>query len=82
MNIKILGTGCTRCQQLEKATKEAIKELGIETGVEKVRDMNKILEYPILTTPGLVVNEKLVSSGKVLSKEEVAGFLNAALAAD
>lgn len=82
MKIKILGTGCARCQQLEKTTKEAVKELGIDAEVEKVQDMKKIMEYPILTTPGLVINEKLVSSGKVPTKAEVTIFITTALSND
>ena len=80
MKIKILGTGCARCQQLEKTTKDAVKELGIDAEVEKVQDMKKIMEYPILTTPGLVIDEKLVSSGKVPTKAEVTNFITNALA--
>jgi small redox-active disulfide protein 2 len=82
VKIKILGTGCARCQQLEKTTKEAVKELGIDAEVEKVQDMKKIMEYPILTTPGLVINEKLVSSGKVPTKAEVTTFITTALSND
>jgi small redox-active disulfide protein 2 len=82
VKIKILGTGCARCQQLEKTTKEAVKELGIDAEVEKVQDMKKIMEYPILTTPGLVINEKLVSSGKVPTKAEVTIFITTALSND
>ena len=76
MNIKVLGTGCAKCQALEKNTREAIAELGIEATIDHVRDINKIMEYPILTTPGLVIEEKVVCSGKVASKAEVIGFIN------
>ena len=71
MNIKILGPGCARCHQLEKTTREVVKELGIEATVEEVKDIKKITEYPILTTPGLVINEELVCSGRVPTKAEV-----------
>jgi small redox-active disulfide protein 2 len=71
MNIKILGTGCARCHQLEKTTREVVKELGIDATVEAVNDMRQIMSYNILTTPGLVINEHVVSSGKVPSKAEV-----------
>ena len=75
MNIKILGTGCARCQEVEKAVREVVKELQIEATVEKVSDMGKILEYPILITPGLVIDEKVVSSGKVPDKVELVKFI-------
>jgi small redox-active disulfide protein 2 len=80
MNIKVLGTGCAKCQALEKTTREAIKELGIDAKFEYVKDIKKIMEYPILTTPGLVIDEKLVVSGRVPSKAEVTTFITTALA--
>jgi small redox-active disulfide protein 2 len=80
MKIKVLGSGCAKCQALERTTKEAIKELGVDAEIEHVRDINKIMEYPILTTPGLVINENLVVSGRVPSKAEVTTFIATALA--
>jgi len=71
MKIKILGPGCARCHQLEKTTREAVKELGLDASIEEVKDIKKIMEYPILTTPGLVVNEELLCSGKVPTKAEI-----------
>ncbi|MCK5124451.1 MAG: TM0996/MTH895 family glutaredoxin-like protein [Dehalococcoidia bacterium] len=79
MNIKILGPGCARCHQLGKTTKEAVKELGIDAEIEEVKDINKIMEYPILTTPGLVINEKLVCAGRVPNKAEITQFIALAL---
>jgi len=80
MKIKVLGLGCARCHQLEQTTREVVKELGIDAEIEDVKDVKKIMEYPILTTPGLVVNEKLVCSGRVPSKSEITTFIITALA--
>jgi len=75
MNIKILGPGCARCHQLEKTTKEVVKELGVEATIEEIKDMMKIVQYPILTTPGLIINEELVCSGRVPTKAELTQFV-------
>jgi small redox-active disulfide protein 2 len=79
MKIKILGTGCAKCHQLEQTTRQAVKELAIDASIEEVKDLKKIMEYPILTTPALVVNEKLVCSGKVPTKSEVTQYIINAL---
>ena len=65
MEIKVLGTGCARCKALERATRKAVAELGLDANVDKVEDMQKIMEYAIMRTPGLVINEKVVLSGEV-----------------
>lgn len=65
MEIKVLGTGCARCKTLEKATSKAVDELNLETKVEKVEDIQKIMEYAVMRTPALVINEKVVLSGQV-----------------
>ena len=80
MKIKVLGPGCARCHQLEQTTREVVNELGIDAEIEDVKDVKKIMEYPILTTPGLVIDEKLVCSGRVPSKSEVTTFITTALA--
>lgn len=79
MNIKILGLGCARCHQLEKTTREVVKELGIDASIEEVKDMMKIVQYPILTTPALVINEELVCAGRVPTKAEVTHLIANAL---
>ena len=80
MNIKILGPGCARCHQLEKTVKEVVKELAIDATVEDVKDIKKFVAYNVLMTPGLVINEQVVSSGKTLSKGEVTQLIINALA--
>ena len=80
MNIKILGTGCAKCHQLEKTTKEVVKELGVDATVKEVKNFNEILAYNVLLTPGLVINEQVVSSGKVPTKAEISQLITNAIA--
>ena len=80
MDIKVLGSGCARCQQLEDTVRDVLKELGIEANLEHVRDINKIISYSILTTPGLVINEEVVLSGRVPDRAEVNRLIMNALA--
>ena len=80
MNIKILGTGCAKCNQLENVTKEVLKEMGLEVQIDHVKDIKKIMEYPILTTPGLVINEEVVLAGRVPSKADITKIITTALA--
>ncbi|MFC2001071.1 thioredoxin family protein [Chloroflexota bacterium] len=80
MKIKVLGPGCAKCHQLEQTTKEVVKELGIDAEIDYVKDIKKIMEYPILTTPGLVIDEILVCSGRVPSKAKVSTYITTALA--
>ena len=75
MNIKILGSGCAKCHALEKVVKEAVQGLQLEAEVEEVKDMKKIMDYNILMTPALVINEQVVSSGKTLTKSEATQLL-------
>ena len=74
-NIKILGGGCPNCKKLEAMTRKVATELGIEAEYEKVTDMNKIMEWPVLSTPGLVIDGKLVVSGRIPSETEINGWL-------
>jgi small redox-active disulfide protein 2 len=79
MEIKILGGGCANCKRLEKITRQALGELEIEATVTKVTDFSEIMSYDILTTPGLVIDEKVVSSGRVPNKAEVVSLITSAL---
>ena len=79
MNIKILGTGCAKCNQVEKTAREVVKELGIDASIEEVKDIRKIMEYNVLITPGLVVNEEVVISGHIPSKAEMTQLIINAL---
>jgi small redox-active disulfide protein 2 len=71
MEIKILGTGCQKCKTLEKMIKEVVGENNIDARVSKVEDIMEIMNYGIIATPGLVINEKVVISGRLPSKEEI-----------
>jgi len=71
MKIKVLGPGCSKCHQLEQVVRDVVKELAIDASVEEVKDVKKIMDYSILMTPGLVINEEVVSSGKVPNKADV-----------
>jgi small redox-active disulfide protein 2 len=75
MKIKILGSGCPKCKTLEKVTREAVAESGIDATVEKVEDIVKILEYHVIHTPVLVINEKVVLSGQVPTVKQVKEIL-------
>lgn len=70
-SIKVLGSGCSKCNQLEAATKEALLKLGMDTTIDHVTDFAQIAAYGVMTTPALVVDGKVVSYGKVLKTEEV-----------
>lgn len=71
MVIKVLGTGCPSCKKLEINVRAAISEVGIEASVEKVEDLQKIMEYGVMSTPALVIDEKVVAKGKVLSVGDI-----------
>ena len=75
MLIKILGSGCAKCNRLEQLTRDAVAELGIEANFEHVKEMDKIMAYPIMTTPALVVDEKVLASGRIPSKDELLDWL-------
>ena len=73
--VKVLGSGCAKCNQLEAAVKEAMTELGLDSAVEHVTDFTQIAAYGVMTTPALVIDSKVVSAGKVLKKDEAVKIL-------
>ncbi len=75
LSIKVLGSGCKKCHDLNEITKAAVKELGMDIEVEYVTDMQKIASYGVMSTPALVINEKVVSFGKSLKTAEVIELL-------
>ena len=84
LNIKVLGPGCPNCDRVEENAVEALERLSeeqpeLEAVLEHVTQMGKIMEYDILTTPGLVVNEEVVCAGRIPTVEEVVGWLRQAL---
>jgi len=81
MEVKILGTGCPNCKRLEKVAREALDEMGVAATVTKVTEIQDILAYDVLSTPGLVIDEKVVSCGRIPSKAEVTTMIATALSA-
>jgi small redox-active disulfide protein 2 len=75
MEIKILGTGCSKCKTLEKITRKVVRDIGIDATITNVEDIVEIMKYSIMTTPALVVNEKVVSKGRIPSVDEIEQFL-------
>jgi small redox-active disulfide protein 2 len=80
LNIKVLGSGCSNCINLEKLCREVVTENSIEAEIEKVTDYKDIISYGIMSTPGLVINGKVVHSGKLPSKSTLTHWLMNALA--
>ena len=78
MIIKILGPGCTNCKNLERATREALDQLGVDATVEKVEHYPTILGYGVMSTPGLVVDDKVLVSGRVPKPAEIKQLLTMA----
>ena len=80
MIIKVLGPGCNNCKTLERVTREAVAALGVDATIEKVEDYPTIVGYGVMSTPALVIDEKLVLSGRVPKVAEVQDLLAAASA--
>jgi small redox-active disulfide protein 2 len=78
LTIKILGSGCANCKKLEQIARQAVDSLNVEAEIIKVTDMQDIMAYDVLQTPGLVINERLVSSGRIPTPGSVAEWIRAA----
>ncbi|OFY41008.1 MAG: redox-active disulfide protein 2 [Bacteroidetes bacterium GWF2_40_14] len=76
MNIKILGTGCPKCKTLEKMTREVVEKNGFNATITKVEDIMDIMKYNIMSTPALVVNEKVEIKGRIPSEDEIKQILS------
>lgn len=79
LNIKILGPGCANCKRVEQIARKVVEEMSLETAIIKVTDYNDIMAYNILSTPGLVINERVVSSGRIPTPAEVTTWVADAL---
>jgi small redox-active disulfide protein 2 len=77
LNVKVLGPGCPNCQRLEATVQKVVAKHGLPVEIEKVTDFEEIMKWPIMATPGLVVNGKLVSAGRIPSESEIAAWLTA-----
>ncbi|MCX8033286.1 MAG: thioredoxin family protein [Thermoleophilia bacterium] len=82
LHVKVLGAGCANCNKLYETVKKAADSLGAEVKLEKVSDYPEMMKYGLLQTPGLVINERLVLSGKVPSVSEMASILTTAMSKD
>jgi small redox-active disulfide protein 2 len=79
LTIKVLGSGCANCHKVEEITKQAVAQLAIPATVEMVTDMKEIMRYGVMNTPGLVINDKVVSTGRVPTLSQVTTMLATAL---
>lgn len=75
MIIKILGTGCAKCKKLETNALAAVAELGLQVEIQKVTDLDQIMDYGVMMTPALVINEKVVAAGKLLSSSDIKALI-------
>lgn len=76
MEIKVLGTGCKKCNELEALVKNVLAESGLQANIEKVTDIPKIMSYGVMMTPALVVNGEVKASGRIPTKEEIRSWVN------
>lgn len=80
LTIKVLGSGCANCKRVEQIVRKVVAEMSLEAEIVKVTEYPDIMAYNIMSTPGLVINEKVVSSGRIPTEAEITTFLTAALA--
>jgi small redox-active disulfide protein 2 len=79
LSIKVLGSGCANCHKVEELAKQAVAQLGVEARVELVTDMKEIMRYGVMHTPGIVINEKVVSTGRVPALSQITTMITTAL---
>ncbi len=79
MHIKVLGSGCANCHKVEELAKQAVAQLGIEAQVELVTDMQEMLRYGVMSTPAIVINDKVVSVGRVPALSQITTMITSAL---
>jgi small redox-active disulfide protein 2 len=79
LTIKVLGSGCANCKKLEATARQAVSKIGVNADVIKVTEYPEIMKYNVMSTPGLVINEKVVSTGRVPSEAEITSLLTTAL---
>ena len=79
LEIKILGSGCPNCKRLEQITRKAIENSSVSANIEKVTDVTKFIDYGVMQTPGLVINGKVVSSGRIPSEDEISAWIEQAV---
>ncbi|OIN88559.1 MAG: thioredoxin family protein [Anaerolineae bacterium CG1_02_58_13] len=82
LTIKVLGSGCANCKRLEQIARKVVEDMSMQAEIIKVTDYNDIMAYNVMSTPGLVINEKLVSYGRIPTPAEVTTFLTNALMAE
>jgi small redox-active disulfide protein 2 len=75
MHVKILGTGCPKCKALEKSVRDVVENNGIDAQVSKVEDMGEIMKYGVMTTPAIVIDEKVAVKGRVPTSDEIKKLL-------
>lgn len=78
LTIKVLGPGCANCKRLEQMAHREVENLGLEAAIEKVTDYSQIMAYGVMSTPGLVINDKVVVYGRIPTNQEIADWLTAA----